>query len=1095
MKRICMVLGLAFVLMGLNAQAVAPKSVKLDISAQPLVDALNDLAHQAGLQLLLDADVSSQSATAPSLKGDFTPEVALQHLLAKTNLRYEFLDARTVAVRMARAREVRPVSGQLTPASADGSRGLFRLARAAADSPAAAEQAVVDADKQQSDANEGRGIPEILVRDRRTSNVDIRRSEDDVQPYVVFNAEDIEQSMAGNLEDFLRTRLPMNTQEYTDSQIALNAESNYDGNRIDLRGMGADQTLILVNGRRIPGSFNTAEFQQPSINGIPLSSVERIEVLPSTAGGIYGGGATGGVINIILKRDYRGLELNARYDNVFGSDAARRTLNANAGFSLEGGRTNVMISASYSDSNPFTQGETGLTERGRQLQLLNNPAAILNASSPPIGGTTNIRSTNGQDLVLKSTGQSLGSPITHVPGGYAGPASDGGQAFLTTAGQYNLELPSGLAGKGQTLLASPTTLSASINVRRNFTDRIEAFVDVTSSSSENSRLNAVFFGNYSLLATHAGNPFEQNIRIQFAGSDFYHGGAAVTTNESIASNIGLNIRLPYEWTVQGEYGWGLSSFQSAGSRFAFTDRDFPPGPALLGIWDGTLDVLRDENTYPHDYTPYLIPSIPGVKFLDPSRVKQITTALRLAGPTVNLPGGPVVLSALLERRTQETLPYIIQTTQFYAPYDASYRSVAPRGERNLSGYIEATIPLFSAANALPGLRALDIQASYRRDERTTRALAESAFSFQTSPSPDGPFTNGDTEYLESEVVANQYTFGIRYQPVESVALRASYGEGVLPPSLSQLVPRLVYDLDYGNFSRILDHKRGNEQVILLNSRQQQGNPDLLPESSRSVSAGAVFTPAILPGLRLSIDYTRIEKSDEISFGNVITLAELEEFFPGRIVRAPLTPEDQALGFTGGVITDLNDSQINISQTKVEAVDIQADYDWNTAYGMFRAYVIGTHMLHREYRAVADSALIDPVGYANGPLEWRGNGGLNWQRGVWSAGWNAQWYNSYKSYNFSPLDQPGYEAYIAGVVLNYGRARIPRQIYHDMFVKYRVEESALAGGMLANSEIMLGISNVFDTLPPALPTTNTLGGYSRYGDPRLRRYSISFRKSF
>ena len=148
--------------------------------------------------------------------------------------------------------------------------------------------------KAQTDAD-GRtspqALPEVLVRGKRSLDVDIRRSRDDIQPYVVFDAEQIARSSAQNIEDFLQSHLPMNAQQTTTSQIGPQTQAV---GRIDLRGLGTEQTLILVDGRRLPSISTGDSFGQPNINGISLSQVERIEILPATASGIYGGGATGG---------------------------------------------------------------------------------------------------------------------------------------------------------------------------------------------------------------------------------------------------------------------------------------------------------------------------------------------------------------------------------------------------------------------------------------------------------------------------------------------------------------------------------------------------------------------------------------------------------------------------------------------------------------------------------------------------------------------------------------------------------------------------------------------------------------------------------
>src|SRR5690606_27330551 len=113
---------------------------------------------------------------------------------------------------------------------------------------------------EESEAEEGKGIPEILVRDRRSMNTDIQRTEDDVQPYVVFSAEDIERSMAGSLEEFFMNNLPMNTAYENYGQAGGVSYGNI--SNIDLRGLGSDETLILVNGRRMTNTSFGTEFGQ-----------------------------------------------------------------------------------------------------------------------------------------------------------------------------------------------------------------------------------------------------------------------------------------------------------------------------------------------------------------------------------------------------------------------------------------------------------------------------------------------------------------------------------------------------------------------------------------------------------------------------------------------------------------------------------------------------------------------------------------------------------------------------------------------------------------------------------------------------------------
>ncbi len=346
--------------------------------------------------------------------------------------------------------------------------------------------------------------------------------------------------------------------------------------------------------------------------------------------------------------------------------------------------------------------------------------------------------------------------------------------------------------------------------------------------------------------------------------------------------------------------------------------------------------------------------------------------------------------------------------------------------------------------------------------------------------------------LTNKAAGHQYTLGLRYQPAEALALRVSHAKGVLPPSPSQLVP-----VAFPGFPGTVDPKRGNTTLVSAGGWIIQGNPDLEPEQSSSWSAGAIFTPSRLPGLRLSADYTRISKTDEIagltSYRDLVL--ERDELFPGRVVRAELTPADAQLGYTGGEIQLFDLSNFNLASTRVEAWDFQADYSWQTALGTFSANLIATHATEYAVQVVSTIPVAEYVDYAlsGGPLGWRGNGGLTWERNAWAASWNMQYYGSYWAYTVT--------ASPAATALSQGSETIPRQSYHDLFFRYRFDETmGFARGFLAGSEVSFGVANVLDTSAPLVAVSSPTdgvggGGYSKFADPRGRRFSLSWRKSF
>src|SRR3546814_970487 len=123
-------------------------------------------------------------------------------------------------------------------------------------------------------------LPELRVRGSRSLNACIRRSIDDPQPYVVFDRTAIERAGAINLNDFLLKRLSSNTYATTTSQ---SGNILGDKSAINLRGLGENQTLILVDGRRLSSLSAGFSPGQPNLNGIPLADRKSTRLLPTTA--------------------------------------------------------------------------------------------------------------------------------------------------------------------------------------------------------------------------------------------------------------------------------------------------------------------------------------------------------------------------------------------------------------------------------------------------------------------------------------------------------------------------------------------------------------------------------------------------------------------------------------------------------------------------------------------------------------------------------------------------------------------------------------------------------------------------------------------
>lgn len=1063
---VALALGLALGTLGNPCvRADAPREptqpVELNIPSQPLGEALNQFAAQAHLQIMVDSALSD-GHTAQALAGTFRPREALERLLSQTRLGFVFVDERTIA---------------LVPAAPQtntrfGSAGNLRLAQAERISSDSAEPPPATGptrDTLPSPADARVNLPEVLVTAGRILNMDIARTRDDAQPYMIFDRETIERSGAPNLEIFFKQRLTMNAQAFSPDAAPGASLLN---NLIDLRGLGSNQTLILIDGHRMASSTTTAGagFGQPAIKGIPIQAIERIEVLPTTASGIYGGSATGGAINIIMRRDYNGSEVKLTYDNSFDSDSAVRRVDFNTALNLERSKTSLLVSGSYSDGNVLASGDRDFVSRGRQRLLTNDPAFYLGTTAaPPVGHTVNVRNVNGSQNLTLDSGVTLGSPRTFVPVGYAGPASDGGQALLGNAGQYNFELADTFNSARQALLANPTVAALNATIRQEITPRLQAFIDAGLSEHTGYFRTNASETTFTLPGAAPNNPFLEDVYVSvpMVGTPANELKLKASDRRVVA---GMIVGLPQDWHAAADYTWQRRY------RQPFTSASIlDPTLAAAAAASGVFDPLRDPNVFPIDGSAYRSP---------PSELSSVATSirdysLRFSGPVTRLPAGPIVLSSLLEYRNEVLGEQ--QTTSAFSP-TVTLVSFSPRKSQSVrSAYVELRTPLVSSLNVLPLIKELELQLAARRDEYTIRGGNATITSFNGVPA--APIT-----HVTNETSSTDLTLGVRYTPVQGLMLRGSYGTGFLPPGVTQLLsnPRNPNSLA----TATIDPRRGNTIIGGMIATVSGGNPDLTPEQSKSWSAGFVVVPTFVDGLRVSVDYTQIEKTDNIQLLSVQQVINNEAFLPGRVIREASCPGDPHAPVCR--ITEVNATLANIARAKVKAYDLQLDYRLPMLErGSLDLFVASTWQPHLQLQLRPDAPLVEVAGINalnSVPVKFKTAGGLTWSDGPWTVGWSANHFSHYR------VADPSIASNAPTIQRQGNGGRVPSQIYHDAFVSWSASGAASSWPWLADMRFQLGIRNVFNKEPP-VDVTNTDQFYSFLGDPRLRSYAVSVSRAF
>ena len=353
------------------AKTVQAEPHQFKISSGAAAERLREFGRQAGIQTLFDYRLVGTLQTR-AVNGEYEPDVALTQMLEGTGLTFERIDAHTVAIR--------------DPATS----------------------------KSISDLGNAGELDEIVVASRLPSS-----TEEGAVPTEVYSHEQITRSGVSTVADFLNTLTSVSVQTTTTGQ-----DQHANGaTTVQLRGLPTGTTLVLLNGRRVQGSGSVSSEGFFDLNSIPVSAIERIEVLPTGSSAVYGGDALGGIVNIVFKQGFEGTEFDAR--DAGTTDGAYHDHEFSLASGWKDDRWSITVVGNYSKFDEL---------RGSSRELTANqdyrPYGGVDARVP-FANPGNVCTASGANL----TG--LDSPCAGVPLGSTGfgltPAS-----FAATAGVLNV---------------------------------------------------------------------------------------------------------------------------------------------------------------------------------------------------------------------------------------------------------------------------------------------------------------------------------------------------------------------------------------------------------------------------------------------------------------------------------------------------------------------------------------------------------------------------------------------------------------------------------------------------------------------------------
>jgi len=919
-------------------------------------------------------------------------------------------------------------------------------------------------------------VEEVIVTGSRIRRADI----DSASPVSVFSRSEIEATGLTDIGDFIQSMPSMSGSPV--GTTTNNGNTATGVVQIDLRGMGPARTVTLINGHR---SVDGGDFQT-----IPSNMIERIEVLKDGASAIYGADAVSGVVNIITRRDFEGVELTAQTADYFDMDSGRQySVGLLAGSEFDSG--NVVFGLEYVDQEEAYQSDAPWDYFQHSPYIY--PEGCERHPMLPYDGTP-----DGGCFLIGSS---------RIPESRLGFVSQGTYLIGTPASQpYEVGLMTPHDGRQYNY--------APVNYIQTPYERTNLFAEAHFNITDNIRFNAEMRGNFRESAQElAPQPYnsptdpahngifngvaysgihEDNYYLRRAVDAYNAANGTSLVYEPVRDARRRMIEIPRRYTQDvtqfqyilglegtiGELDWEVFANNGHRSIVSINTGQFvgdrlhnAMGPSADLDGDGMPECYQDIN----DPSTLIAGCVPfnffGGGVVDPVTSQPITTTV-----------------------TQDMLDYVKATLTNHRQTDQTIYGASVSGS------------LFD----LPG-GALGWAAGYGYWKQEYRYSPDSGIALGTVTGNKGPGTEGsltnDAVFLEvlapvfdngtQELILKAgvryddydrfdgdttYQVGIEFQALESLKLRGTYGTVFRAPTIADLFGGQVDS--FPTYSDPCVPRAGDplppgcEQVgVQLDNQvlaKVGGNPNLFPETGDTYTAGLVWTPQFGDhGFSATLDYWSIELEDAISsLGVQYTLdacyEDLDQNACALITRRP----DYS-------VAQIIDGSINVADQGAKGVDTELRWNYSSGFGGWEAALLWVHMLERTKTAFpgaeerdlsgrySDSTAEDGGAYAQDKFNIR----LQWLWNDLSIAYMGEYISGMDADTFCNCDSDGDPSnnlpdgtYIQDV---------PSVMYHDLVASYTFGSFG--------TTIQGGITNITDEEPPMIET-----GFNATTDPATYR---------
>lgn len=837
-------------------------------------------------------------------------------------------------------------------------------------------------------AEENAKVERIEVTGSRIKQVDMET----VSPVTVINAADIAMTGEKTVADVLNNSAINSFGSWRGiSGYGSGASSTSD---VNLRGLGASATLVLLDGRRMPGTSSSSG-SVADTSSIPMAIVERIEILRDGASAVYGSDAVAGVINIITKKEFEGFQLDysTEQPSVEGGNANRLSLAT--GFNTDKG--NITLTYEYYDTKAVMD---------RDIWRMDDSSynAYSGYSSVPNGkyGPGNGSWYSNSDICEKTenTIDSGDGRCLYNHGNVTKLFGDQTRNSLLSNFSYEISENIKFRGRASASLAETETRYAGTPVSTN-----------TPVMSADNKFNPV--GEELVISMRGAQLGERDTLTETNNFDIL--GGFVGTIDS-GNGIDWELNAQHATSTTNSFNYNLLNDDIIQQEIDSEQYDiFNTSGMSYEQWDQQMTDLYRKAAHTGVY-----------------QGKFESTQLDGLASTLLLDDGDLSVAMV------GGLEYeMIKFKQTSDPESAAGIISGGSGGDDVDATRDRSAAYLELQVGLPANVEFSAAVRYERYEQEG-----------TLTGPQGEVVNSST----FDAVVPK--FGLSWRPIDTLLLRASYGDSFRAPNMSEMFSSQSLSFEKGVDS-LWCNEPGNVDAIYCATNNQHktwygGNPDLEAEEGNSLTFGGVWN--VTDAWNLELSYYSITYDNKIESIDVddILRDEIKNGSSPYVTRGP-----------DGKIEYIEAGVRNLATVETSGIDFVTAYNLETGFGDFNFKLDLTHVLDFKKQDNAEADMIDYAGSTDSP-DWRGNFATSWKYDDFSAAWTVVYIGSQSASYFNELEETD------------------RYVDYDNYFKHNIQFGYTHA---YNGSITVGVNNVFDAETPNYYT------YADYRDVNVGLYDV------